>query len=127
MLIIMYNNAMKKTLIIGALFATTSALAVPAYACDMHGGAYGFGNPNANWKTYNPRVSTEDPALLNQNAEIDTMITPIPPEKKRPSFSNAANRAAVVAKSRMAKKAKNQEEKTSKDNIVKKVALDSDS
>jgi len=37
----MYNNGMMKNFIIGALVTTTSAVALPAYACGFHGGGYG--------------------------------------------------------------------------------------
>jgi len=79
-----------------------------------------------NWKTYNPRISTEDPALLNQNADIDSLITPLPAEKARPSFSNAADRAARIAKARVAKKAKDRKDKSPREGVVKKASLDSD-
>jgi len=118
----MYNNGMMKNFIIGALVTTTSAVALPAYACGFHGGGYG-GFGNANWKPYNPRVSTEDPVLLNKDT---TAITPLPIGDTRPSFSNAANRAAQIAKARVAKKAKDQEDKTSKAATIQKASLDSD-
>ena len=113
---------MLKTILIGSLLTTASALALPAYACGFHGGGFG----NVNWQPYNPRASYEDPALLNKNYEETSLITPIPAEKARPSFSNAANRAALIAKARLAKKTKDQEDKSSKDVSVKKTASNTD-
>ena len=126
----MYIIAMMKTLVIGALITATSALALPAHACDMHGGGgFGFGNPNANWQAYNPRVSTQDPALWNENTEQASLMTAVPTEKARPSFSNAANRAALLAKARLVKKTKGQDDKapkTPKEAIIKKASLNAD-
>jgi len=120
----MYRINMIKTVVIGALITTTSALAVPAYACGFHGGGFG-GFGNANWKPYNPRVSTEDPAFLNKDTS-QASLTLRPIEDTRPSFSNAANRAALIAKARVAKKAKNRDNKTAKEAVIQKVSLDSD-
>jgi len=113
---------MLKKIIIGSLVIATSAMALPAYACGMHGGGFGFGNPNASWESYNPRSFTTDPALLGN--EDASLVTPMPAQKARPSFSNVANRAALLAKSRMAKKAKDKQEKTSKEKPIQKAALD---
>ena len=110
---------MLKKIIIGAFIAATSAAAVPAYACGMHG----FGNfQNSNWKTYTPRVSTQDPALMID----DGYITPAPVQKMRPSFSNAANRASIIAKSRIARKAKAEKRKDAQDAAVTKAASNTD-
>ncbi len=106
-----------------SLFFTASAVTLPASACDMHGGGFGFGNPTANWQSYNPRSYTTDPALLGLKDIEASAIKPIPPQKTRPSFSNAANRAALIAKSRVAQKAKDKAVKASKDEAVKKAAL----
>jgi len=114
---------MVKTIVIGALLITTSAVVLPAYACDMHGGGFGFGNPNANWQSYNPRSYTTDPALLGLEGDEAALITPVPLQKARPNFSNAANRAALIAKSRMAKKAKDKADKETGDKPVKKASL----
>ena len=127
MVLIMYIIAMMKSLVFGAFITATSALALPTYACDMHGGGgFGFGNPNANWQSYNPRVSTQDPALWNENTKQASWMTPVPAEKARPSFSNAANRAALLAKTRLAKKTKDQDDKAPKEAIVKKASLNAD-
>ena len=120
----MYSVAMLKTITVSAVLITTSALALPAYACGFHGGGFGLGN--ADWQPYNPRVSTQDPSLLGQNADNTPLITPRPVEKTPPSFSNVANRAAFIAKARVAKKAKDQAEKTSAEEIVKKTASNTD-
>jgi len=110
---------MMKTFVFGTVITITSALALPAYACGFHGGAYG----NVNWQTYNPRVSIEDPALLDQNTDQASLITPLPAEKARPVFSNVANRAALIAKARVAKKAKDRKDKAPKNKVIKKASL----
>ena len=69
-----YSILMLKRFTISALVITTSALAVPAYACGFHGGGFG-GFGNANWEPFNPRISTEDPALLNKNTQDVSLIT----------------------------------------------------
>lgn len=114
---------MIRTLTITALLATATVVAVPSYACDMHGGGFGFGNPNANWQSYSPRTSTTDPAFLGQTGDDAYLITPVPAEKPRPSFSNAANRASLIAKARHAKKIKEDKSKPTEDKPIKKAAL----
>lgn len=115
---------MLKTIVISALVITTSALAVPAYACGFHGGGFG-GFGNANWEPFNPRISTEDPALLNKNTQDVSLITKAA-AKTRPSFSNVANRASFIAKARVAKKIKDRDDKASKIDTVKKTVLNAD-
>ena len=119
-----YNVLMLKRFTISALVITTSALAVPAYACGFHGGGFG-GFGNANWEPFNPRISTEDPALLNKNTQDVSLITKAA-EKTRPSFSNVANRASFIAKARVAKKIKDRDDKASKIETVKKTVLNAD-
>jgi len=99
---------------------TTCAFALPAAACDMHGLFGGFGNGNYSWKPYNPGTYSEDPAVLEKKTDEAALITPIPSKKTKPSFSNAANRAALVAKANLAKKAKADADKTTKTADVKK-------
>lgn len=115
---------MLKRFTISALVITISALAVPAYACGFHGGGFG-GFGNANWEPFNPRISTEDPALLNKNTQDVSLITKAA-EKTRPSFSNVANRASFIAKARVAKKIKDRDDKASKIDSVKKTVLNAD-
>jgi len=119
-----YSVLMLKRFTISALVITTSALAVPAYACGFHGGGFG-GFGNANWEPFNPRVSTEDPALLNKNTQDVSLMTKTA-EKTRPSFSNVANRASFIAKARVAKKIKDKADKSDADKIVKKTVLNAD-
>ena len=119
-----YNVLMLKRFTISALVITTSALAVPAYACGFHGGGFG-GFGNANWEPFNPRISTEDPALLNKNTQDVSLIIKAA-EKTRPSFSNVANRASFIAKARVAKKIKDRDDKASKIETVKKTVLNAD-
>ena len=108
-----------------ALFLIPVALAAPASACEMHGGGFGvFGNQGASWKAYNPRAYNADPAF---DGVDENLMTPVPPAKARPSFSNVANRAAMIAKARVAKKAQEAEKKeAAKTAVVKKVSLDAD-
>jgi len=119
---------MLKRLTLSLIVISTSAFAIPAIACDFHGAGAGYNSyriPGAEWKPYNPRVYTEDPTLFDQDTGEAVLITPRP--KERPSFSNAANRAATLAKSRMARKVKTQDDKASKEqNLVKKTALNAD-
>jgi len=118
---------MMKYFVSTAVIVIASATAVPAIACDMHGAGFGaFGNNGANWQPYSPRTYTEDPAFLDQNTDDYASVTPLPSEKTRPSFSNAANRAAMKAKARAAKKTKKPTEKTAKDTVVKKADLNPD-
>ena len=92
-----YIEGMKKYFVSTAVIVIASATTVPAIACDMHGAGFGaFGNTGANWQPYSPRTYTEDPAFLDQNETDYAAVTPLPPKKVRPSFSNAANRAAIV-------------------------------
>ena len=129
---------MDKIFIIGTLIVSISALALPAHACDMHfGGGFDFRNPNANWQSYHPPTPTPTPtpppstppastqalALGNENTDQASLVSPVPAEKARPSFSNAANRAAVLAKTRLAQKTKDQDDKMSKEAIIQKTPL----
>ena len=123
---------MDKIVIIGTLIVSISALALPAHACDMHfGGGFDFRNPNANWQSYHPPTpptstppaSTQALALGSENTDQASLASPVPAEKARPSFSNAANRAAVLAKTRLAQKTKDQDDKMSKEAIIQKTPL----
>jgi len=118
---------MMKYFVSTAVIVIASATAVPAIACDMHGAGFGaFGNSGANWQPYTPRTYTEDPAFLDQNETDYAALTPLPAQKTRPSFSNAANRAAIAAKSKAAQKAKAERIKNAKKEVVKKADLNSD-
>ena len=126
----MVTKTMTKYFVTTALFLIPVAFAAPASACEMHGGGFGaFGNQGAHWKAFNPRAYDADPAF---DGVDETLMTPVPPARTRPSFSNAANRAAMIAKARVARKnkeAQNQEaekKEAEKDDIVKKVSLDAD-
>lgn len=114
---------MPRFITITSLFIATSAVTLPAQACDMHGGGFSFGSSNANWQAYNPQSSTTDPSFLGLDSDDANYMTRVPAEKPRPSFSSAANRAALIAKSRLAKKAKDTAKETSKDEPVKKADL----
>jgi len=114
---------MLKTFYISSVLIISSAVALPAFACDMHGGAFGFSNPNASWQSYNPQASTIDPSLIDPNTGEAYSMTPVPATKKRPSFSNAANRASMIAKARVARKAKAKAKDSPKAEAVKKTSL----
>jgi len=103
---------------------TLAALSIgsASYACDMHGaGGYGsFGMKFANWQSYEPRVSTTDPAF-EEDFLTSIPTDMVPQAKAKPSFSNAATMAAFKAKSRLAKK--EDDAKPSEKNVVKKAEL----
>lgn len=68
----------------------------------MHGGM--FWTPSSSWQNFSPRQSFIDPAFSDDElaqGQFDVAPTPVPQEKKRPSFSNAANHAAMAAKAKM--------------------------
>ena len=107
-----------------------------AQACDMHGGGFmGFNSMhNATWTPYNPRVSTIDPAFSDEAFDDDVMARALKADrtyrqKARPSFSNAAQSAAVAAQMRFAKKLDNSLEVERPQDIVEKEkqVLNSDS
>lgn len=106
-----------------------SLLAVPAMACEFHGGTGWFQAPASQWQNFNPRASFEDPAFADDNAEEDD-FTPFPARAKKPSFSNAADRASKAAKARLAmtndrKKAKSKPvEEKKPELIVREVSLE---
>ena len=60
---------------------------------------------NANWQTYNSRVSNTDPALGFDEMQTSANPYSAPQGKAKPSFANAASTAALKAKVRMEKKA----------------------
>ena len=111
---------MKNVVLGSVVFMASLSLGGVASACDMHGGGFGaFGMGNANWQSYTPMASKTDPAFADQ--------TVVPLEKSKPSFSNAANMAALKAKARMAKKKQDKPAKMSDDKaVVKKATLDAD-
>ena len=84
-----------------------SALAMPAAACDMHGGGGFFGQFNgASWSDYTPPASESD--LEDSASEWEkrnASFTPLPKPKK-PTFSKFSSRASAAAKARLAAKAK---------------------
>ena len=115
---------MKKFVLTSIVTMAAFATGGMSYACDMHGaGGFGnFGMLNADWESYNPRVSTIDPAL---DADL---LTPKPAKraaqaKAKPSFSNAAGRASLRAKSRLAKKEKTLTSEAASDKAAAKTAI----
>ena len=100
---------MLKQLTALAVIASFSGLALPAHGCDMHGAGFGgFGSAGAHWKPYSPAPNRSAYAAPEKKTEETAMPKPLvestPAKKARPSFSNAANRAALAAKKSMAKK-----------------------
>lgn len=92
----MKNVIFASSILLVSLFVGTSA-----QACDMHGAGYGYGMNSANWKSYNPQITTYDPALTEQDllTQIDTDF--VPQEKVKPSFSSAAQTASMKAKAKV--------------------------
>ncbi|WP_154813632.1 hypothetical protein [Hellea balneolensis] len=95
---------MKKSILASSILLASLALSGAANACDMHGGGFGFGMRNAPWQTYTPKVSTTDPALMQDDKLSKLATDKVPLIKPRPSFSNAANLAAMKAKAKLASK-----------------------
>ena len=113
---------MKKEIFTFAAILSALFIAGGSYACDMHGAGYGgYKFNDATWQTYNPQVSTTDPAFAEAN-----MISPLPAAKvkPKPSFSNAANLAASKAKARLAKK--QSDKKLAEKTEIKKTVLNAD-
>jgi len=83
-----------------------SALALPAAACDRHGGMYGQLS-GASWTDYNPATAESDSLFLQKqlakwhakNAAKAAEVKPV-----KPSFSKASDRASLAAKARLATK-----------------------
>jgi hypothetical protein len=116
---------MKNLILSSSIVIASFSFAGVALACDMHGAGYGnFGFSNANWKPYNPKVSTIDPAFADSDMMDATSYTSVPPEKAKPSFSNVASLAALKAKTRLTKK--NNEKASSDKADVKKTASNAD-
>lgn len=91
-----------------ALISIVSTMALPAMACDMHGPNGMHWTPMSQWKSFSPKVSTIDPAFFNDEDPAflgDTSgafeLAPPPPQRIRPSFSGAADRASRAAKTRL--------------------------
>lgn len=112
---------MLKQLTALALIASCASFALPAHGCDMHGAGFGgFGSAGAHWKPYSfapnrtpyaaEQKTIEEPAMpkpLAETAPAKTLASKnLPAKKARPSFSNAANRAALAAKKSIAQKSK---------------------
>jgi len=119
---------MKNIVLSSAFILSSLSLGEVAYACDMHGGGFGaFGMGNANWQTFNPKASTFDPAYRD-NVVISPMDgKELSQEKSKPSFSNAANIAALRAKARLAKKTQDTSaHKSDEKAVVKKASLNAD-
>ena len=117
---------MFKQLTVLALIASCASFALPAHGCDMHGAGFGgFGSAGAHWKPYSfapnrtpyaaEQKTIEEPAMpkpLAETAPAKTLMSKtlasknLLAKKARPSFSNAANRAALAAKKSIAQKSK---------------------
>ena len=122
---------MFKQLTVLAFIASSASFALPAHGCDMHGAGFGgFGSAGAHWKPYSfapnrtpyaaEQKTIEEPAMpkpLAETAPAKTLMSKtltsktlasknLLAKKARPSFSNAANRAALAAKKSIAQKSK---------------------
>ena len=116
---------MKSLFLSGSIALAAFTFGGAAYACDMHGAGFsGFGLSNAPWQTYDPLVSTTDPSLSDEQQMTSIPRNAVPPAKAKPSFSNAANMAAMKAKARLAKKEGKPE--ADKEAAVQKAALKTD-
>ena len=112
---------MSKRLSILALSASSFILAAPALACEFHAGGGWFGTATSQWQNFDPTASYKDPAMSD---DPYAMLTRKPASKSpaKPSFSNAADRASIAARARLAetrtadeKDANNKDVKPSKD------------
>jgi hypothetical protein len=96
-----YMRSMMRTVLSG-LALSTALLALPAAACDMHGVNGMHWTPMSQWQNFSPRQSFIDPAFANDDEmRQDTVPTTVPPARPRPTFANAANKAALSAKSKL--------------------------
>ncbi len=90
------------------LITLATAAALPAQACDRHGGFFGQLD-GANWMDYNPATAEADALFLEQQLSEwhkQNGVPAIKTKPKKPSFSSASNRAAKAAQARVAKKVK---------------------
>ena len=93
---------MKRTILASSIILASITFGGTAYACGMHGGSFGWGE--AQWKTYDPQASIIDPSLIPTEGVSPMFQEALPQIKARPSFSNAANTAAIKAKAKLADK-----------------------
>lgn len=98
-----------RILISASVILVTSALALPSAACDRHGGGGLYGQlGGASWTDYNPTVAESDALFLDEKLSEWHKLNAVPPAEvkpAKPTFSKASSRAAVAAKSRLAKRA----------------------
>ena len=92
-----------------AVIASLASFAMPAHGCDMHGAGFGgFGSAGSYWKPVSPAPNSAKDVAPEVKAEQTAMPKPlveaVPAKKARPSFSNAARRAALEAKKTLAQK-----------------------
>jgi len=95
------------------------AIALPAAACDMHGGGGGMFNQlsGASWQHYTPNddadALTIEEQLVKWHAESEAKLEA--PKPRKPSFASASNRAVIAAKARLAKKPESASAEKSRD------------
>ncbi|MEM7728407.1 MAG: hypothetical protein AAF311_03945 [Pseudomonadota bacterium] len=89
-------------IMVSALFLSVCAAASPAAACGFHGLNGMHWTPSSQWQDFSPRKSYIDPAF--SDAEMGNVAPPstIPPstmpsKRARPTFANAADKAARAA------------------------------
>ena len=91
-----------------SILTIAAATALPAQACDRHGGFFGqLGG--ASWTDYDPATADADALFLAQQLSEWHKQNEVPPAEVKPikpTFSSASNRAAKAAQARMARKAK---------------------
>ena len=91
-----------------SILTIAAAAALPAQACDRHGGFFGqLGG--ASWTDYDPATAEADALFIEQQLSEWHKQNELPPAEvkpAKPTFSSASNRAAKAAQARMARKAK---------------------
>lgn len=92
-----------------AVIASLASFAMPAHGCDMHGAGFGgFGSAGSHWKPFSPAPNRSAYVAPEEKSEQTAMPKPLvdtaPAKKARPSFSNAASRAALAAKKTLVQK-----------------------
>jgi len=104
-----------RILFTASILTLAAATALPAQACDRHGGFF-FGQMNgASWTEYDPETADADELFLQEQLSEWNKQNGVPSvetKPKKPSFSSASNRAAKAAQARMVRKVNPAEAKT---------------
>ncbi|MGB6231499.1 MAG: hypothetical protein WBF53_15395 [Litorimonas sp.] len=96
---------MKKTVLSG-LTLLALGVAAPAVACEFHGAGW---TPTSSWQNFSPIGSFQDSFENGEYSDLGNSFSApetraVPPQRVKPSFSNAADRAARRAKTLLAMK-----------------------